>query len=105
MTETETMFTIRYRWQGQTYGTVESAPDAETAARRFRQINPHVEFISCEDGNAPDPDRPPIRCGHGPDSCPKMGYNGYCNARRCIYGLKANAAGQTPAANKESSHE
>jgi hypothetical protein len=91
MIATEPIFTIRYRWQGVSYGTVESAPDAETAAKRFRKINPHVEFISCVDGSAPDPDRPTIRCGHGPESCPKMGYNGYCDAQRCIYGLKAQA--------------
>jgi len=84
-------FAIDYRWRGERYRTVVAAPDEHAAAHAFRRVNPNVEFIGCLPPDAPDPDRPPERCGHGPDSCPGASARGTCTRARCLYGLKATA--------------
>ena len=85
--DVQPLFRISYRFIGHTFSTVWSAPDADTAVSRFKRINDHVEFLSCEAANAPEVNHPP-RCAHGPESCPKMTYRGFCNAPACIYGLQ-----------------
>ena len=47
MEKTEKPFTIRYRYLGRIWRTVETATDAKTAAARFRRLHPHVEFVNC----------------------------------------------------------